>query len=277
MELNTIKKLCKNCGSSNTDTTCYDCGLINDDNYLVDTQVFSTPDKRRLTCAGSSGSKLQKMIDWNMWTNEEKNTYKLKIYTRDLCYRLGITESIIKEVCDTVAIVMNIIKQNEGTKRARVKDGIILSCIEYVSKYMLQFTISVENLAKIINLDIKYVTRAEKIILELINSKKLDLDKKYILSVDKPYDYVQAIIHKQNIQVPQNILEEVQKLIQTCEKNDVLVDHTPLSIGVSCFYYVLKQHNIDVDLKILSDMYNLSIVTVLKTFNKLSKLLFYKK
>jgi len=64
-------------------------------------------------------------------------------------------------------------------------------------------------------------------------------------------------------------LEHTQSLITICEDNDILLDHTPLSVGVSCFYYILKLNNIDIDLKIFSELYDLSVVTVVKTYNKL--------
>ena len=124
-------------------------------------------------------------------------------------------------------------------------------------------------MAKQLDLDIKYVTRAERLILELVNSKKLNLSKSVVLDTQKPYDYIINTIKSKNLNINNQILEHTRSLITICEDNDILLDHTPLSVGVSCFYYILKLNNIDIDLKMFSELYDLSVVTVVKTYNKL--------
>jgi transcription initiation factor TFIIIB Brf1 subunit/transcription initiation factor TFIIB len=203
-----------------------------------------------------------------MWTNDEKNIYKLKMYVKNLCKDLKISEYLIDQIIDVVIMVMDTIKRNDGTKRARVKDGIIVICIYYVSKDTVT-PYSYMDMAKRLDLDIKYVTRAERIILELINSKKLNLSKSIVLDTQKPYDYIINTIKSKNLNIDNQILEHTQSLITICEDNDILLDHTPLSVGVSCFYYILKLNNIDIDLKMFSELYDLSMVTVIKTYNKL--------
>jgi len=276
---------CKECGSKNIieinyDYVCYECGLVqknsvplssysNTDthnpggNYEIDTTIT-----HRIQSAPNN--KLQQMQQWYMWSNEEKNAHKLTSYTKSLCSRLEIPEQLVKAVCDTVVIVMTTIKKYDGTKRARVKDGIILCCAQYACKGMDQ-NISAVELAKRINLDVKYVTKADKLILELMNSKKLNLDRHIILQTQTPYEHVLDVIQKQGLQIPNYVLNKIQRLIKFCDDNDILLDHTPLSIGVCCFYYILMTHQINVDIKMFSELYDLSVVTVLKTFNKLKQ------
>lgn len=250
------------------DYVCLDCGLIIDEDRLNTNCSFESPQPQQMTIKCSSNSRLSKMQEWYMWSNEEKNTYKLKVYVRNLCQRLHIVESLVEHICNIVVMVMDSVKRNDGTKRARVKDGIIISCIHYVSKDT-STPYSYVDMAKMLNLDIKYVTRADKLILELINCKKLNMDKALILDTMKPYDYVVNTIQKYNIKVDRSVLQDVKTVIEICEDNDVLLDHTPLSIGVCCFYYILQLRNIDIDLKVFSELYDLSVVTVVKTYNKL--------
>lgn len=279
-ESNNIKSdisFCKNCNSNNLQKDnyqiiCFDCGLILGDdritsNYSFESKTinntgFQTKQK------GSYNNRITKMQEWYMWSNEEKNLYKLKTYIKELCDKLQIPEYLLQSITDTCVKVMISIKQTEGTKRARVKDGILIVCIHYVTKDT-HIPFSYIDMAKKLKMDIKYVTKAERMILELINSKKLNLDKKSILETKKPYEYIIETINKYNLKISQEILKYVQILIEICEDNDLLLDHTPLSIGVSCFYYILKLKSADIDLKIFSEFYNLSVVTVIKTFNKL--------
>ncbi len=282
---------CTNCSSKNLNTErqiiCQDCGLILDnfsisckttfENYNnsneYSTKYNGTYNGKyngtyKNTC--SKSNKMLKRQEWYMWTNEEKNIYKLKNYIYNFCIQLKIIDNMINYIVDTTVIVMNCIKKNEGTKRARVKDGIIIMCIHYVTKDT-DTPYSYLDLSRQLNLEIKYVTKAERIILELINSKKLKLDKMTVLKTQKPFDYVINTINKHKLNISKDILNKVQELILLCEDNDLLLDHTPLSVGVACFYYILKLDSVDIDLKIFSEIYNLSIVTVIKTYNKLLK------
>lgn len=267
--------LCKNCKSENLNINgvnliCYDCGLVISENHISTHQSFELqPEVVQKRCFNNY-SRINKMQEWYMWSNDEKNIYKLKTYVKSLCQRLKITEILIDRIVDTVVMVMESIKRNDGTKRARVKDGIIVICIYYVSKDT-SYPHSYMDMAKRLDLDIKYVTRAERIILELINSKKLNLKKSIVLDTLKPFDYITNTIKSKNLNINNDILKDTQTLISICEDNDLLLDHTPLSVGVCCFYYILNLNNIDINLKMFSELYDLSVVTVIKTFNKLKE------
>jgi transcription initiation factor TFIIIB Brf1 subunit/transcription initiation factor TFIIB len=278
---------CKNCNSNDIiysvdDVICSNCGIILQEYVITSTSYYSNSNKTSTSCnnnhkTGSFSSKIQRLQNWCMWTNDEKNQYKLSNYTKSLCNRLNIPDFVIQPICTTVNIVMNAIKQYDGTKRARVKDGIILVCIQYVlNEYSEKYSClshsygkTAVSMAKELNLEIKYITKAEKLILELLNNHKLKLNEDIIHSTKTPSNFINDIVNKYNIKISDDILCQVNNLIKICEDNDLLLDHTPLSIGVCCFYYVLKNNNIPVDLKLLSSLYNLSIVTVSKTYNKL--------
>jgi transcription initiation factor TFIIIB Brf1 subunit/transcription initiation factor TFIIB len=273
-----IQYICKQCSAKticnyDNEIVCEECGLIQE-TVLYDTYSFeqqSDFSNSKNNTFNSSNNKINKMQQWYMWSNDEKNNYKLSNYTKSLCLKLEIHESLINIICQTVVEVMTIIKKYEGTKRARVKDGIILTCIQYVSKNTHNI-LSANDLAKRIQLDTKYITKAEKIILELINSNKLNnLNKSSIIDVKKSFQYIEDVIYKHNLKINHIILKQVQILINFCEQNDILLDHTPLSIGVCCFYYILNLHHINIDMKLFSELYDLSVVTVLKTLNKLKQ------
>ena len=262
---------CKLCESTNikidNNIICGDCGLILSENRISENAVFNGSEN--VDCKFKSTSikskRISKIQEWYTWTNEEKNTYKLKEYIKVLCTRLDIVESIISDIIYKSIIVMNTVKKYDGTKRARVKDGIIITCIHHISKLSNTPYCYIE-LANKIDLDIKYVTKAEKFISELINMKRLEFKEFQEMKKKNPYDYIIST----NIKVSNDILKKAKTLIELCEDNDILQDHTPLSIGCCCFYYILKrEENIDVDLKTFSNIYNISIVTIVKTYNKL--------
>lgn len=277
-------RICKNCGSTDfvndsevAESTCNACGLviINSD---IPQEEFSGHKSKLDACtfitvkAGprdENSKKLQRLQGWYMWTNKEKNAYKLTGYTKELCYKLGIIESLYSTICEMAVAVMEAVRSHEGTKRGRVKDGIVVACINYIYKER-GLTFNIPHMAKRIDLDIKYVTKGEKLMLELINLKKLNINKQIVLATDSPFDYVLDITRKKGLHIPVRLLEETQKLIGLCELNNILLDHTPLSIGVSCFFYIIKLHNVPIDVKMIADFYGISTVTILKTYSKLN-------
>lgn len=262
----------------NFETTCSNCGLVYSSNFIsIDAQNnyedYSSEiyTKKKIT---NKNCKLQKMQQWYMWTNDEKANYKLAGYTKSLCAKLHLSETVYESISNTVICVMNVIKKFEGTKRAKVKDGIILVCIQYVlEQHNNDVKMTSSDLAKKINLDQKYVTKGEKLVLELINNNRINLDKKTLLNIKQPIEYVHYVNKKHNLQLPISLLDQVQNLVHICDVNDILLDHTPLAIGVSCLYYILKKNGIDVDLKVFSSINDLSMVTITKTYNKLKKFL----
>lgn len=272
----TPEERCDQCGNvqlyyNNNETVCLECGLILNSSPFDSTPTFeSAPATFRKPSA--SNHKLTKMQNWYMWSNEEKNAYKLSMYTKTLCNQLSIHESLVPNICNTVCHVIDIIKKYDGTKRARVKDGIILVCIQFVSKDASASTeLSAVQLARKLQLDIKYITKAEKLILELVNGGKLHFSKQCLLGFKKPFDYVKETIQKKQLKIPEQIVSKVEWLIKLCETNDLLLDHTPMSVGVCCFYYTLKTYDITIDTRMFSELYDLSFVTLIKTYNKLKQ------
>ena len=243
-----------------------DCGTISSVQLSCDT--FEPKIENTFVPQNVKFSRLNKIKDWNIYTNEEKCNYKLKKHVQELCNTLKIPETLIESIIPTVIDVINSIKEYDGTKRSRVKDGIIIICIYYISKDTPN-VFYYKDLAKKINLDIKYITKAEKIVLELLNSKKIHIDKSVILDTLEQFNYIINYIQKYNIKIDNHILDETKLLVDICKENDIL-DNTPLSIGVACFYYILKKYNLDINIKTMSELYNVSSITIIKTYNKLN-------
>lgn len=275
--------MCYNCEGNNVknyngQNTCCDCGLVlseeyeyclgydnnvnNVCNYKQDEVLYDNKKVHK------KYGKIKQMQEWYKWTNEEKITYKLGLYTEQFCSKLGVSEKLIPMITDTVNVIMSTIKENYGTKRARVKDGIIIMCIYLVSKNT-EMHLSYSEMAKKMGINIKYVTKADSLILELVNAKKLNFDSIRIQDIKTPYQYILETIKKNKLRITDEILNKVKMLIEICEDNDLLVDHSPQSIGACCFYYVLKKSNDEMNIRIFSSLSDLSMVTIMKTYNKL--------
>jgi transcription initiation factor TFIIIB Brf1 subunit/transcription initiation factor TFIIB len=270
----TIKQeSCSECNTLLYDSVCSHCGLMLNNDQEFSNYSFEEPVQYKQSYS-KSNNRIMKMQEWMMWTNEEKTEYKLNKYTKELCAKLEISDSLIDAICSLVSQIMKAIKSScDGPKRSRVKDGIIIVSIYYISKGT-SMVYSYIDLAKKIDLNMKYISKADKLLMELINSNKLNVSKEFMdnfFKTENPIDYVTKIIDKYQLGINENILNQVEELISICEDNDILLDHTPLSVGVSCFYYILDINNIEINVKMFSELYDLSMVTVLKTFNKLKQ------
>jgi len=288
--------VCKNCNEDLqlNDNVCYNCGLetgyIEYSSYNFE-EVESVPYKK----VSFQNSRIAKIQEWFTWTSEEKNEYKLNKYTKEFCYNLNnlfldikilaaesldldnkinvtLSENIIEQVVTFVSQVMKAIKDSfNGPKRSKVKNGIIIMCIYYVLKSNEIHT-SYIDISKILKIEMKYISNANKTITLLINNGKLKIKKTFkdfIFKTEHPMDYINKVIDKYSLSIDSVVLIQVVNLIDICEDNDILLDHTPLSIGVSCFYYILKLNSLEIDIKLFSELYNISIVTIDKTFKKL--------
>lgn len=229
---------------------------------------------RKTTCLPG---KLGKMQQWAMYTNQEKIDYKNTQYIKELCEKLNVNIIFTDQVVELVLKIINAIKEtNDGPKRARVKNGIIIICIYYITKGNDNKNGSYIEMAKKINLDTKYVSKADKLLLELINCNKLKFDESFmnkILYTETPISLVIANIEKySNFKEFTNLVSIVSNLIDICEEYDILLDHTPNAIGASCLYFILKNiFSQDINIKIFAEMYDLSMVTIIKTIKNLDK------
>lgn len=276
---------CKNCNfiECERDDVCTNCGLIIYDNAIFENYVNCDNINQDMTILNyqkktNKNNHLYKMKSWFENTQQEKNDYKLVLYTKKVCDTLGV-ESHIDYICDLVSIVLKCIKKNDGTKRSRVKDGIIAVCIYYTyKKYHLQnYTFTLQSIAQKLNLNIKYVSKAEFMILELINKNKIPMDKNILLNINSSLTILPDIkfqfiefnknnflpFHKNDIDV---LFNKLENLLKTYDKNDLLINHAPFSISIGCLYYILKQ-TYDVPIMLLSNIYDISHITILKIYN----------
>lgn len=254
---------------------CKECGLVLNNEINISSYSF-TEEVQVNTKSSWSFSKLTKIQKWLEWTPEEKQIYKLKNDTRLLCETLKINENLINTICEFVCNIMYKIKQTDGSKRSRVKVGIVIMCICYVSNNPeynnTNITYNSVSLAKKLGLDIKYITKADKILMEIMNcdlNNSLNINKSLIHKLDSPIDHINKIIRIHNLQVNANIINNTEKLINICEDNDLLTDHTSLSIGVCCFYYILNISNIEIDIKVFTKIFNITNITINKIIGKL--------
>ena len=248
---------------------CSICGKVNSDYLDFSTAIVYT-EPETTSKSGYINSKLSKILKWNMYSKEDKNEYKLKKAVKELIQKFNFNENIVSSICE---LVVSVIK-SVGSKRAKIKESIIIVCTYYILKYNNINNYTQYHLAELVGLETKSISKADKIILEFINcesnkeNNNIETQRLFHTN-EKSIDYITNIVKKYNLDITDDTLTKTERLIMICEDNDILLDHTPLSIGVACFYYILKESNITIDIKLFSEIYSQSIVTINKTYSKL--------
>jgi len=281
---------CNNCGYEeyDTDNVCTNCGLINNNIQEYDIQTFQENEPVyaktvNYTKTTSNFNKINKMKQWYSSTNEEKNDYKLVLYTKELCEKLNINYHV-SYITDLVINILKLIKSADSSKRCRVKDGIIIVCIFYTYKNFNlhnDYKFTLYSLAKKINLNVKYISKAETSILELVNKRKIDLNKNILLNINDIYSFIPGV-KQQFINLNHNLSKEhidllfnnLKVLINKLEKNEYLSNHAPFSVVIGSLYYILNKQMFNIDLHMFSKLYNISNVTILKINSEINLLKF---
>ena len=276
LEYNTID-VCTNCGLVINNVQIYDSFYYKDDVCNENHGNDSNESYKRIKLNG----KMSKMTKWISESNNEKHEYKLLLYVKNLCNKLNI-QTHINYIYDITSLILKLIKEREGTKRSKVKDGIIIVCIYYTfKKHNLELKIfnqefTLHNLAKNINIDLKYIRQAEKTILDLITKNLIDMDKNILLNVKSSDGYIQEIKDifitlNEFSPASHNIFFKLKELIKYIEYNEIFLDITPYNIAVGCFYYILKNENgkkCTINLMCFSKSYNVSYTTIQKIYKK---------
>lgn len=235
---------------------CTDCGLVvSSDLFIV--QEFH---KHEPYVFQSHPNKFTKFL----WSPDDKAQYKIKTITQDICRTLNVSEHLVADICNLSIYTLQTVSKLDSSKRGVLKNAIIYLCIHYIhNRYNIPFTLNID----------KHIIKANNIILELIHlDTSFDLDPRFLLQQPNSYDLVHnspklqsALGGDFNL-----IMSKTQDLIDICEDNDLLITHTPLSIGVGCLFFILHKLDHVIDVTDLVQIFNITSITVHKIYSKLS-------
>ena len=213
--------------------TCTKCGLVLHNQEYDSNIVYEETIPKYQNSSNSN-----KYIIWNKWTNEEKNIYAISNYTKQICNELAICDSI-NYICDLVINILEMIKNDDCSKRANQKKAIIILCIVHALPYY-----SIEDLKNKLQIDYKYISKAEKNIKELIFKKKI-----------QEFHFKKQEKHKYS---------SLEELISFCKNNNIIQEH-------GCSFFIEKHYNPKLKYSefISNKQIDVSHVTISKIYKKL--------
>lgn len=186
-------------------------------------------------------------------------------YIQAFCIARGISPEVTQATIETMLQIFYHAKQlGQATKRARCRDGLIVQCLfrslrgQTPSSRLSRCTL--KELAEHCEVDPRYVYRADRVMLRL---GVLDVDNTTSCS-----DMMQSI-ESEMIEMSPHLFDEAKAVMQWSQHHDILLNHTPKSVALTCLLYVLATHGVDIDMPMFVAKYQISHVTLKKALQKL--------
>jgi len=212
----------------------------------------------------SSNSNMRMISRLNMYNGMPYKTRSLLIVFNTIsekCSRHNISKKIINESQGLYKIISKY-KISRGSNRS----GIISACIFMACKNCDSARSSSE-IAKIMEIEKKIVTKGIKQLQDIIRVNKIPLER-VVLSRVTSTDLIDRICNSIN----ELSNEEINDIKLLCEyftenHNDLLSSCTPPSLAAALVNYYILTNNINVDKNKISEESNVSIVTIHKITN----------
>ncbi len=214
---------------------------------------------------------IETMKVYTSLTNAERNELKVFKHVSEICNELHIHDNIkeISEYCSNILVQVNKV---HGQKRCNVRNAIIIICIFKILENTCRYNYTILEIAKLANVDKKYIYKAEKLLIELPN-------KCFEISyIQTPIEYIKKIYTMSDTStITHDVISETEILLEICENNRILERNSYISKGVCCLYFVLTHHGYNIDMNAFSKTYNVSCTSIhknIKTLNEFSKIYF---
>lgn len=197
------------------------------------------------------------------YSKDQRQNITLQKYIITVLNKLKIPQIIHNEISTIAFKLIKLMYSFTNYKGAYLKKALIIITI-----YKLYNVYSYNELISYLDLNIKYISKAEMCIAELISTKHIPENFCGVQN-NHPIRVIYNIIHLRKLQIPDFILSNTNALINKCLQLDFTSEHQPSSIAISCLYFVIKKFNIDMDIKLFCNIYNLSNTTITKVCDKI--------
>ena len=160
---------------------------------------------------------------------------------------------------------MNKVNMYRGSNRI----GIIAACIYYACKEC-NVPRSTSELASLFDINTKVMTKGCKNFTEIMRISNCDKNRIQSHRSINLYDFVERFCHKLKFN-EDNILH-IKEIAKICDKLSLINDNTPPAMSSGCIYLYIKNKNIDISKKHISDICKISEVTINKCSKKIENI-----
>ena len=287
---------CNNCGSENYQNVnnqiiCLDCGNIlsysnmNSSEITTDSKILSPVEKLLFqntkinTMIRFKNPLLNKIQYWNVSYQEKANKKIVGILTNN-CEKLELNQKILKDAINLYFLIYNNI---DGHKRILNEDnyihtnfnqyvitrgnnklGIIGACLYYACKQN-NYLIDIKKIAEAFELQTLCLHRGCKMFNDAIKKTNININTNIVL----PIHFINYISDKMNID--NSNTKKIKEIIVKIQDNNLCVNHSPLSVCICTVILYYRHINKKLFNKKVSNLFNISNVTINKTLCDLNK------
>ena len=207
---------------------------------------------------------VQNLQKWNSVPYKQKKLNDVFTILQNAC----LHKNIYKCIEDTAKIMYRQIYDNKANNdkniifRGANYDSLIAACLFMACKTN-NYIISKRETELLFGLEKNVMRKGLKIFKGLAKEKKFNLK----ITITKPEDFIKNFFDRINI--TKNLLDQAIQLVKNIQKIQIANSHNPISIAVGAIYLIIYINNIPISKKELSTTFDISQVTIKKTFNKL--------
>jgi transcription initiation factor TFIIIB Brf1 subunit/transcription initiation factor TFIIB len=264
--------VCMDCAVINKEFLDHNCDIINSevDNYRYGPPSnFFFPKASLGTKIVSKGfNKLSLLQKQGQMPYKEKSLMDVLDNIQIKCKKYNITQTII----DSAKILYKKVSESVHNKGKRKGKNIIMRCINRRSMIaaclfhackLQSETRSPKEIADIYDLEIKHVNRGCRRFCDIIDSHTLF----YQIKSSQSSDFIERFAKKLNID--NTYIDKAKDVAINIQKLDLASTHEPPSVAAGSILLVTQYYNISLSKKQISDIFNVSDVTISKTFRKI--------
>jgi len=292
-------QICKNCNSSDKIAednvqgilVCIGCGTIlselfdegaewnNYSNYegkegfvrcSSTTNAFLPQSSLGSTIACSNNSRIKILQNWSLMPYKERS---LNIVLKEIQNKCR-TAGIVKCIEDDAKILYKNIRESKylygknkgrnGLTRGANRKSLVAACIFFACKRKGK-TRSPKEIAKMFDLKYKAVTKGCKAFQKLIKQKFMQND----INISNPEHFIMR--YCRDLHIPNNYIDQAMRVAKNIQKLNIASMHTPFSVATGSILLIVEFSTLDIDRKDISDKFDVSEVTIIKTYKKIEQ------
>ena len=284
--LKKVSKICPDCGDRNIiddqmrgRCICGNCGMElfeyfdnsiemsnwddkNDSDRCAQQTNYFLPQSSLGTSIGGGNSKLKRLHIWSQMPYEERSLYDVLQEIETKCRRENIPKAVIDNARNLYKKFTEQ-KNKDGKKiiiRGDNRKSLIAACVLEGAK-MQKLPRSHKEIAKIFDLKVKHITSGCRKLFEVMDYNIYDS-----IQSSKPEDFIDRFKGKLKLG---EYTDLAKKIIKNIVKLDIATDHQPPSIAASAVMLIYQIYEIDYSVQNLSKIFDISDVTISKTYKKI--------
>jgi len=206
-------------------------------------------------------NQIRRFQRWNGMPYKERSLYKVFLNIQEICIKNNIPNIIINEAKSLYTII-SVTKISRGSNRS----GIIAACVYFACKEC-NVPRSQKEIAIMFDIPSTVMTKGVKKCQEIIHMNKKNKQRLNKPSSIKPDDFIERFCNKLNI--TDINMKKINQICKIAIKNNLICENTPPSIAAGCIFYYIKEMKFDISKKDISNICNISEVTINKCSKKL--------